>query len=137
MSEMDDFNAAIVKEFREHDGVVGGYFAGATLLLLTTVGAKTGTERVNPLVYFGEGDTLYVFASAGGAPRHPAWYHNLVAHPDVTIEVGTERTAARATPLTGAERDRIYAAQAERSAQFGEYARNTARTIPVVAITRV
>jgi deazaflavin-dependent oxidoreductase (nitroreductase family) len=87
-------------------------------------------------VYFGEGDTLYVFASAGGAPRHPAWYHNLVAHPDVTVEVGTETFAARATPVTGAERDRIYAAQTERSPHFGEYARNTTRTIPVVAITR-
>jgi deazaflavin-dependent oxidoreductase (nitroreductase family) len=136
MSEMDDFNAAIIKEFRDNDGVVGGYFAGATLLLLTTAGAKTGTERVNPLVYFGEGDTLYVFASAGGAPRHPSWYHNVVAHPDVTVEVGTETIAARATPVAGAERDRIYAAQVERSPQFGEYARNTTRTIPVVAITR-
>jgi deazaflavin-dependent oxidoreductase (nitroreductase family) len=136
MSEMDDFNASIVKEFRENDGVVGGYFAGATLLLLTTSGAKTGAERLNPLVYFGDGDTLYVFASAGGAPKHPAWYHNLVAHPEVTVEVGTERFAARATPVTGAERDRIYAEQAARSPQFGEYARNTTRTIPVVAITR-
>ena len=136
MSEMDDFNKAIIAEFRANDGVVGGPFEGATVLLLSTVGAKTGAERVNPLVYFGEGDTYYVFASFGGAPKHPSWYHNAMASPTVTVEVGSERFTARATEVTGAERDRIYAAQAARSPQFAEYERATTRTIPVVALTR-
>lgn len=137
MSEMHDWNTAIATEFRANGGIVGGQFAGATLLLLTTTGAKTGAERLNPLVYLGEGDRYFVFASFGGAPRHPDWYLNVTAHPEVTVEVGTEKFAARAVEVTGAERDRIYATQAARSPQFGEYAKNTTRTIPVIALERI
>lgn len=137
MSEMQDFNNRIAAEFRANGGQVGGMFAGATLLLLTTTGAKTGAARLNPLVYYGEGDRYMVFASAGGAPRHPDWYFNLTAYPEVTVEVATDTFRARATELTGDERDRIYAAQAARSPQFAEYQQNTTRRIPVIALERI
>jgi deazaflavin-dependent oxidoreductase (nitroreductase family) len=137
MSEMQDFNSQIAAEFRANEGQVGGMFAGATLLLLTTTGAKTGAARLNPLVYYGEGDRYVVFASAGGSPRHPDWYFNLTAHPEVTVEVGTETFRARATELVGEDRDRIYAAQAARSPQFAEYQQNTTRRIPAIALERI
>jgi len=134
MSEMQDFNAQIAAEFRANGGQVGGMFAGATLLLLTTTGAKSGARRLNPLVYYGEGERYMVFASAGGAARHPDWYFNLTANPEVTVEVGAETFRARATELTGEDRDRIYAAQAARSPQFAEYQKATTRRIPVIAL---
>jgi deazaflavin-dependent oxidoreductase (nitroreductase family) len=136
MTGMHDFNAGITAEFRANAGRVGGMFDGATLLLLTTTGARTGAERLNPLVYFGEGDRYMVFASAGGAPRHPDWYFNLIANPEVTVEVGTETFRAHASQIAGQERDRIYAAQAARSPQFAEYQNNTTRRIPVIALER-
>jgi deazaflavin-dependent oxidoreductase (nitroreductase family) len=136
MSDVQDFNARIADEFRANGGRVG-MFADTTLLLLTTTGAKTGAARVNPLVYLREGDRYIVFASAGGSPRHPDWYRNLKASPEVTLEVGTEKFRARATELGGAERDRLFAAQAARSPQFAEYQRNTTRTIPVIALERI
>jgi len=134
MSEMQDFNAQIAAEFRANGGQVGGMFAGATLLLLTTTGAKSGARRLNPLVYYGEGERYMVFASAGGAARHPDWYFNLTANPEVTVEVGAETFRGRATELTGEDRDRIYAAQAARSPQFAEYQKATTRRIPVIAL---
>jgi len=100
MNDAQDFNARIAEEFRANGGRVG-MFADTTLLLLTTTGAKTGAARVSPLVYFGEGDRYMVFASAGGSPRHPDWYRNLEANPEVTVEVGTETFRARATELAG------------------------------------
>jgi deazaflavin-dependent oxidoreductase (nitroreductase family) len=136
MSEMQDFNARIAEEFRANAGQVG-MFADTTVLLLTTTGAKSGAARLNPLVYYADGDRYMVFASAGGAPRHPDWYFNLKAHPEVTIEVGTDTFRARATEITGPERDRIYAAQAARSPQFAAYQQNTTRTIPVIALERI
>ena len=114
-----------------------GMFADTTVLLLTTTGAKTGTERVTPLVYLGDGDRYMVFASAGGSPRHPGWYYNLKATPEVTLEVGTEKFRARASELTGDERDRIFAVQSARSPQFAEYQDMTTRTIPVIALERI
>ena len=107
---MSDFNAKIIDEFRANNGVVGGPFTGAPMLLLTTTGAKSGAERINPLVYFTESNHVYIFASKAGAPTNPDWYHNLVANPRVNVEVGGTRYDATATG-TGAERDRIYAAQ--------------------------
>jgi len=136
MTEMQDFNARIAEEFRANGGQVG-MFADTTLLLLTTTGAKSGTPRLNPLVYYGDGDRYMIFASAGGAPRHPDWYFNLMAHPEVTVEVGTDTFRARATEIAGPERDRIYAAQAARSPQFAEYQQHTTRTIPVIALERI
>ena len=89
MPDMNDFNAQIISEFRSNDGKVGGPFAGATVLLLTTTGARSGLERVNPVVARTEGDEVYVFASKAGAPTDPDWFHNLVANPEVTVEIGT------------------------------------------------
>jgi deazaflavin-dependent oxidoreductase (nitroreductase family) len=137
MSETTDFNARIIEEFRANGGVVGGPFAGLPVLLLTTTGAKSGRERVKPLATLpAEDGVLYVFASKGGAPRNPDWYHNLLAHPDVQVEYGTDRFPATAAPVTGAERDRVYAEQAARAPAFADYQRKTDRVIPVVALRR-
>ncbi len=136
MTDMNDWNTKIIAEFRANDGQVGGQFEGAPLLLLTTTGAKSGQPRVNPMMYLAEGDRLYVFASKAGAPTNPDWYHNLVAHPDVTAEIGTETVALTASVVAGSERDRIYAEQASRYPGFAEYEANTDRVIPVVALDR-
>ena len=134
---MSDFNAQIIDEFRSNEGLVGGRFEGATVLLLSTTGAKTGRVRTSPLVYLDGGDgTVYVFASKGGAPTNPAWYHNLLAKPSVTVERGNERYEAIATPITGPLRDEIYARQVERFPGFGEYQQKAGRVIPVVALRR-
>jgi deazaflavin-dependent oxidoreductase (nitroreductase family) len=133
-SEMHDFNGQIVNEFRANAGKVGGGFEGAPLLLLHTVGARSGTPRVNPMMYLDEGGRRYVFASKAGADSNPDWYHNLVARPEVSIEVGTETLDVTATPLEGSERDRIYAEQARRYPGFAEYQASTDRVIPVVAL---
>jgi deazaflavin-dependent oxidoreductase (nitroreductase family) len=130
-----DFNARIIEEFRANEGRVGGTFAGSTLLLLHHVGAKSGKARVNPLAYNRDGDRYVVFASKAGAPTNPDWYHNLKAHPDVTIEVGTDTIRVRAEEATGEERDRLFRAQAERSPQFAEYQSKTERVIPVIVLT--
>jgi deazaflavin-dependent oxidoreductase (nitroreductase family) len=138
--DFDDMNRQVLAEFRANGGVVdtaaGGYFKGKPMLVLHTRGAKTGTERVNPLMYLDEGDRRYVFASKGGAPDNPDWYHNLKANPDVTVEIGTESYPATAREVTGPERDRIYAEQTAAWPQFGEYDEKTTRKIPVVAIDR-
>lgn len=133
---MSDYNTAIIEEFRANEGRVGGRWEGRDLLLLTTRGRKSGREYTTPMVYTRDGDRLLVYASQGGSPDHPDWYLNLVANPDVVVEAGTDRYEARATPLEGDERDREFAAQVERSPQFGEYQKKTERTIPVVALTR-
>jgi deazaflavin-dependent oxidoreductase (nitroreductase family) len=135
-----DFNAInrkVIREFRENDGVVGGYFEGMPLVLLHTTGAKSGEERINPLAYLSEGDRDYVFASKGGARSNPDWYYNLVANPEVTVEKGTQTYPARAIELDRAERDRVYAIQAAGSPQFGDYEKTAApRVIPVFALER-
>jgi deazaflavin-dependent oxidoreductase (nitroreductase family) len=137
MSTMSDFNKKIIDEFRANHGVVGGPFDGAAVVLLSTTGAKSGQRRTNPLAALvGEDGTLYVFASKGGAPTNPDWYHNLVAHPEVEVEFGDERFAAVATPVTGAERDRLYAEQVARMPGFGDYEKATTRVIPVVELRR-
>ena len=137
MNDFHDFNQQIIAEFRSNAGVVGGPFAGAPMVLLTTTGAKSGVERTQPLVCReGDDGTVYVFASKAGADTHPAWFHNLLAHPQVTVERGSERYAAIATPVEGDERDRIYAANAAERPQFAEYEAKTSRVIPVVALQR-
>jgi len=133
---VNDWNAQTIEQFRANQGKLGGQFEGAPMLLLTTTGAKTGQKRVNPMMYQAEGDAIYVFASKAGAPTNPDWYHNLVANPGVTVERGTETYEAIATPVTGAERDRIYAIQGERYPGFAEYQEKTTRTIPVVSLER-
>lgn len=140
MSDNDpnDWNANIIAEFRENGGNVGGPFEGATLVLLHHRGAKTGTERVTPLMTRKDGDRIIIFASKAGAPDNPDWYHNLRANPDATIEIGTETgVAVRAVELEGAERDRIWDAQKAEVPQFAEYEQSTDRTIPVIALERV
>jgi deazaflavin-dependent oxidoreductase (nitroreductase family) len=130
-----DFNAQIMEEFRANGGRVGGPLEGMPLLLLHHVGAKSGQDRVNPVAYYQDGDRYAVFASKAGAPTNPDWYHNLKAHPDVSIEIGTDTVAVHAEEATGEERDRLYGAQAELSPQFAEYQSNTARVIPVIVLT--
>ena len=133
---MRDFNQAIIEEFRANHGAVGGPFAGAPVVLLTTTGARTGQKRVNPLVALVEDGTLYVFASKAGAPTNPDWYHNLLAHPEVEVEFGGDRFEAVATPVTGAERDRLFAAQVDKQPGFADYEKATDRLIPVVELRR-
>jgi deazaflavin-dependent oxidoreductase (nitroreductase family) len=134
---MNDWNATIIDEFRANDGLVGGVFEGAPVLLLHTRGAKSGAERINPMMYLDEDGTIYVFASKAGADHHPDWYHNLVANPTVSVEAGTETFDAVATPVDRAERDRIYAIQASRFPNFAEYETKTTRVIPVVKLERI
>jgi deazaflavin-dependent oxidoreductase (nitroreductase family) len=134
---MVEFNNNVIAEFRENGGKVGGMFEGAPIVLVHHIGAKSGVERIAPLVYLADGDRLFIFASKGGADDNPAWYHNLVANPKVTVEVGTETFAVTASVLTGAERDEVYAKQAAKLANFGEYQQMTTRIIPVVELTRI
>jgi len=136
MPDVNDFNAAIIEEFRANDGIVGGPFAGTPILLLTTTGARSGLERVTPVAYRTEGDDLYVFASKAGAPTNPDWFHNLVAHPEITVELGGDTFRATAEPLEGEERDRVYAAHAAANPTFADYQAGTDRIIPVVHLVR-
>ena len=133
---MSDYNQQIIAEFRANAGRVGGSWEGRDLLLLTTTGRKSGNKHTTPMVYTRDGDRLLVYASKGGAPKHPDWYLNLVADPQVIVEVLGERYDATAAPLQGDERDREYAAQTERVPTFGEYQEKTTRVIPVVALQR-
>jgi deazaflavin-dependent oxidoreductase (nitroreductase family) len=130
-----DFNAQIIDEFRSNEGRVGGMFENMPLLLLHHTGAKSGTPYVNPLAYLRDGDRYAIFASKGGAPENPAWYHNLKAHPEVSIEVGTDTVEVRASEAETEERNRLYAAQEQRSAAFTEYQEKAGRTIPVIVLT--
>jgi deazaflavin-dependent oxidoreductase (nitroreductase family) len=129
-------NATVIEEFRANAGKVGGRWEGGRLLLLGTTVAKSGAKRVTPMTYLPEDDVLYVFDSKAGSDVNPDWYHNLVANPDVTVEVGTESYEATAAPLERAERDRLYAAQTEIAPGFKTYQDRTKRIIPVVAIRR-
>jgi deazaflavin-dependent oxidoreductase (nitroreductase family) len=138
MADADDFNTRIIKEFRANEGKVGAPFEGATLLLLHHTGAKTGTERVNPLVYQQVGDSYAIIASAGGQPHDPQWFRNLLAHPDTTVELGTGTVKVRARVPDRSERDTIYAKQVELMPGFGEYEKTAApRVIPVVLLDPV
>lgn len=136
MSDVQDWNTRIIEEFRANEGRVGGQFEGAPMLLLHTTGARSGKERVNPMMFLDLDGRRYVFASKAGADTDPDWYRNLVANPEVTVEAGTETYTATASTLTGAERDRIYAEQASRYPGFAEYAAKTTRVIPVVELRR-
>jgi deazaflavin-dependent oxidoreductase (nitroreductase family) len=134
---MSDWNTKIIEEFRAGDGKVGGQFEGAPMLLLHTTGAKTGLERVNPLVYQQVGDELAVFASKGGAPSHPDWYRNLIANPSVTVEVGAETVPMTARVAEGDERNRIWEQQKQAFPGFAEYEKTAGdREIPVVVLSR-
>jgi deazaflavin-dependent oxidoreductase (nitroreductase family) len=140
MSDIEDrkaFNRALIEEFRSNGGKVGGAFAQAPLLLLTTTGAKSGQQRTSPVVYTTDGDRLVIIASYGGRPSNPAWFNNLLANPEVTVEVPGETFAARAVVASGEYRDRLYAAQAKLMPAFEEYQSKTNRQIPVVTLERI
>lgn len=136
MAAFDELNRKIIADFRANAGKVGGPFAGVPVLLLHSTGARSGAERTNPLVYLPDGDDWVIIASKAGAPTNPDWYYNLLAHPAVSIEVGTETFDVEAKPVTGPERDELYARQVERFASFSAYEKATTRTIPVLRLTR-
>ncbi len=137
MTAAQDWNSQIIAEFRANGGKVGGPFQGGTLLLLHTVGAKSGKPRVNPVAYQDIGDGVAVFATKGGAPTHPDWYHNLLANPRVSAEIGAQTLPFVARLAEGAERDRIWAAQKSANPGFADYERKTTRQIPVIILEPV
>jgi deazaflavin-dependent oxidoreductase (nitroreductase family) len=137
MNNPNNWNQATIDEFRANSGKVGGPFAGKTLLLLHTSGAKSKLERINPVAYVTDGDHLVIIASKGGAPTNPDWYYNILAHPLVTVEVGTERFQAQAAITSEPERTRLYNKMVEMMPGFAEYQRKTTRVIPVITLTRV
>ncbi len=130
-----DYNQRIIDEFRANGGKPPSW-SGSPLLLLHHRGARSGEKRVNPVAYLPDDERYVVFASKAGAPTHPAWYHNLMAHPETTVEVGTEAVEVIAEEASGEERDRLFAEQVGRSPQFGEYQEKTERLIPVVVLRR-
>ena len=134
---IDELNQSIIKEFRANRGKVGGSMEGMPILLLTMTGAKTGRTLVRPLCYSRDDDLIVIIASYGGGPRNPPWYHNLIANPVVTVEVGTEKFKAKATQVYGAERDRLFAAQAKLMPFFTDYQNKTKRQIPLLTLTRI
>jgi deazaflavin-dependent oxidoreductase (nitroreductase family) len=137
MMDFKAFNANLIEEYRANAGKITGMFAGAPILLLTTTGARSGREHVSPLAYTTDDGRLVTIASKGGAPTHPDWFYNLVANPEVTVELGAETFAARASVPEGAERQRLYDQMAAQMPNFAEYQRNTTRQIPVVILERV
>jgi len=137
MNVMNDRNKNIIDEFRTNGGRVGGPFAGKTLLLLHTKGAKSKQERINPVAYVCDGERYVVIASKGGAPTNPDWYYNIIADPLVTVEVATEKFQMRATIVKEPERTRLYDKMVEMMPGFDEYRRKTTRVIPVIMLTRV
>jgi deazaflavin-dependent oxidoreductase (nitroreductase family) len=130
-----EFNPPIIATFRANHGQVGGRFVASPILLLHTVGARTGQPRINPLTYLPDGDRFVVFGTDQGAPRHPDWFHNVVAQPAVQVEVGDEILAATAILAEEPERSELFARQVAALPQFGEYQEKTSRTIPVVILT--
>lgn len=139
MTEINDWNdwdRRIIEEFRANGGNVGGQFAGAPLLLLTTTGAKSGQQRTTPLAYLSEGGRIYVFAGNRGASTNPGWYHNLVAHPDVTVEIGSEKFEARAIVLDSEEGERLGRIQVQKIPALAELAAKITRKIPAVLLER-
>jgi deazaflavin-dependent oxidoreductase (nitroreductase family) len=137
MSDLNERNQKIIDEFRANGGRVGGNFEGKTLLLLHTLGAKSGQARINPVACIKDGARYAVIASKGGAPTHPDWYYNVVANPLVTVEVGTEKFQAHASVAEEPERTRLYNQMVEVMPGFDDYRRKTARVIPVIVLTRV
>ena len=136
MSSPSERNKAIIEEFRANAGKVGGPFAGKTLLLLHSIGAKTGREHVNPVAYVTDGDCFVIIASKGGSPTNPAWYHNLLAHPHATVEMGVEKFAVVASVASEPERARLYDKMIIMMPVFAEYRLRTSRVIPVIILRR-
>jgi deazaflavin-dependent oxidoreductase (nitroreductase family) len=137
MATVNDFNRSVIDEFRSNDGKLSGPMEGAPLLLLTTTGAKSGRKHTTPVAYLRDGDRIVVFGSKAGAPTHPAWYHNLIANPTVTVELPGEQFEARAVVTDGEERERLFARQKSAMPGFADYERKTTRVIPVIALERM
>jgi deazaflavin-dependent oxidoreductase (nitroreductase family) len=131
---VSDWNAKIIEEFRANGGKVGGQFEGAPLLLLHTTGAKSGQARVAPMMYLADGDDLVVFASKAGAPTNPDWYHNLMANPRASVEVGERTLNVVASVADGEERERLWTQQKQLYPGFADYEAKTERQIPVVVL---
>lgn len=131
----EDYNAKVIGEFRANSGQVGGTWEGTPLLLLHHTGAKSGVSRVNPVAYLPDNGRYLIWAANGGAPKHPAWYHNLKEHPGARIEVSSETIDVVAEDAIGDERDRLFAKAAERYPQLADLARKTERSIPLVVLT--
>lgn len=139
MVDFLEFNKGVIEEFRANDGVCGGPFEGMPMVLITMTGAKSGRELCSPLVHSTDGDDVIIIASKGGAPQHPNWYHNLVANPTITVEVGTDKWEATAKLTEGDERKRLYDAQAAAMPQFAEYEKSASeagREIPVFRLVK-
>jgi len=136
---LDEVNQRVIAEFRANGGKVSGsaLFEGMPVLLMTMTGAKSGRTLTRPVCYSRDGDALFVIASYGGAAKNPPWYHNLVANPVITVEVGTEKFKARATVTSGAERQRLFDKAAKEIPAFAEYQKKTTRELPVVTLTRI
>jgi deazaflavin-dependent oxidoreductase (nitroreductase family) len=134
--DVNEFNRKLIEEFRANGGKLSGGFGQVPMLLLTTTGRKSGRRHTTPLAYQPDGDRIYVFGSFAGGPRHPAWYHNLVANPDVTVEVGTETFDGTAVVLEGDERNRVFDRQKRDIPNFADYEQKTTRVIPVVRLDR-
>jgi len=137
MSELNDFNQKVISEFRANQGKVGGQMANMPVLLLTMTGAKSGRTITKPLVYTTDGDRIVIIASFAGSPKNPAWYNNLVANPEATVELGSERFRVRATATSGEERQRLFDRQAKQMPIFAEYQQKTTRQIPVLVLKRL
>jgi len=134
---MSDYNQQIIAEFRANAGKVGGRFEGRTLLLLHTIGAKSGLERINPLATIQDGERYIIIASKGGAPTNPDWYYNVAANPEVVVEIGTEQFQARAIIAEEPERTELFDKMATVNPGFADYKTKTTRAIPVVTLTRI
>ncbi|GCE28044.1 hypothetical protein KDA_35280 [Dictyobacter alpinus] len=137
MADTNNWNEQVINEFRANGGKVGGPFEGAYMVLVTSIGAKSGQPRTTPLVYLPDGERILIFASKAGAPTNPDWYYNLRANPEATVEVGTETFKAKASEITGKERDELYARQVSIAPGFGDYEKKTTRKIPVIALERI
>jgi deazaflavin-dependent oxidoreductase (nitroreductase family) len=133
---VSDFNQKVIEEFRSNQGKVGGFFTNMNLLILHTTGAKTGQLRLNPTAYIEDGDRLVIAASKGGADTHPDWYYNLIANPDVIVEVGTEKFPAQAESASEPERTELYNKLKSIYPGFAEYEEKTSRVIPVITLVR-
>ena len=131
---MSEWNAKVIEEFRANDGKVGGWFSDKDVLILHTTGARSGIQRLAPLVYRREGHRIFVFASKGGSDTHPDWYHNLKANPTITVETGSTTSNGTAVEIVDEERDAIYARQAANIDNFATYQAGTVRTIPVIEL---
>lgn len=137
MSKSKDWNKEIIKEFRENEGRVGGYFENSTLLLLHTIGAKSGEPRVNPLMYINDGEKFLIIASNNGGPSNPDWYHNIMAEPEIVMEAGTEKFKVLATIVDEPERTSYYSKMAASNSNFAEYENKTERVIPAIILSRL